>query len=115
MFEGRGCMAMELRDQDMDKLKREIAALREELASLAAGRQGRTGAGSSGESDAAAQDQAETDWEEIRKALDEAQERGKKALEDLSAHIERHPVGSTVAAFGLGFLIARLLGGGRRS
>jgi hypothetical protein len=105
-------MAMELRDQEMDKLKREIAALREELA---AGRQGKTGAGSSGEPNAAAQDQAETDWEEIRKALDEAQERGKKALEDLSAHIERHPVGSAVAAFGLGFLIARLLSGGRRS
>jgi DNA repair exonuclease SbcCD ATPase subunit len=108
-------MAEELREQEMEKLKREIASLREELAALAAGGPGRAKAGSSGASDAAAPDQAGTDWEDLRQTLDEVQERGEKALKDLSARIERHPVGSAVAAFGLGFLIARLLGGGRRS
>jgi len=100
-------MAEEQRDQEMEKIRLELERLREELAVLLANREGNAGAVASTE--------GKMNWDDIRQKLGDAQEHGGKALKDLSAHIERHPVGSAVAAFGLGFLIARLLGGGRRS
>jgi hypothetical protein len=108
-------MAEEHRDREMEALRLEMARLREELAALAAGRGGASGAASSAGSGAAAADEAGTDWSDVRQALEEARVRGEKTLKDVSSHIERYPVGSAVTAFGLGFLIARLLGGGRRS
>ena len=100
-------MAEEHREREMEKIRIELARLSEQLASLAAGGEGPAGA--------AASDQGGMDWTNIKQTLDDAQVHGEKALKDLVGHIERHPVGSAVTAFGLGFLIARLLGGGRRS
>lgn len=100
-------MSEEHRDKEVEKLRLELARLSEEFAKLSAGREGQAGSAASG--------QAGMDWESFRQKLEDSQADGEKALKDLAALIERHPVGSTVTAFGLGFLIARLLGGGRRS
>jgi hypothetical protein len=95
-------------EQEVEKLRQELARLREELAALAARR-------TAGDAGSAAGAETGTDWSSVRHSLDEAQARGEKALKDLSEQIKLHPVGSAVTAFGLGFFVALLLGGGRRS
>lgn len=101
------------REQELEKIRNELGRLREELASLAAGTNEK--AGSPTGSGEAHREGAGADWSDIRHTLDEARVRGERALKDLSEQIERHPVASAATAFVMGFLIARLLGGGRRS
>ena len=48
-------------------------------------------------------------WTGFRHRLDEAGTRGEKVAKVLAEEIERHPLIGGIAAFGLGFAIARLL------
>lgn len=48
-------------------------------------------------------------WTGFRHRLDEAGARGKKVVKGLADEIERHPLIGAMAAFGLGFVIARML------
>ncbi len=52
--------------------------------------------------------------EAVERRLDEARERGRQAVEELGEEVGAHPFSSLLAAFGVGFVLARLLDGGRR-
>jgi hypothetical protein len=48
-------------------------------------------------------------WMAFRRGLDEVGARGEKVAKGLADEIKRHPLLGGMAAFGLGFVIARLL------
>ena len=96
---------------EVTALKEDIARLREDVARLAAA-----------VLDAASDKIDDTRDEVNRKSQDAVDEvagrvtegidRGKQFLDDLDAQVSRHPVGSTLIAFGVGLLIAKILGSG---
>jgi len=47
--------------------------------------------------------------------MNEGLDHGKQFMDDLDARVARNPVGSVLVAFGVGLLIAKLLGRGDRS
>lgn len=51
--------------------------------------------------------------DELRTALNSARARGEKAADAVEGEIAQHPMSSVMAAFGMGFLIAKLLDVGR--
>jgi len=53
--------------------------------------------------------------EQLRESVGRAKARGKKAADDIEEQITEHPLSSLLAAFGLGFIIAKLSGGGSES
>ena len=53
--------------------------------------------------------------EEFQPILELARDRGEQLLEELANEIRKHPLRSAAAAFGIGFIIAKLTGRGRRS
>jgi hypothetical protein len=55
------------------------------------------------------------EWEEFQPIFDLARDRGEQLLEELANEIRKHPLRSAAAAFGIGFIIAKLIGRGRRS
>lgn len=94
-------------------LKEDIAKLREDVARLA-----------SAVLDAASEKIDDT-RDEVRKnsrgtvdevtgRVTEGIDRGKQFLDDLDAQVTRHPLGSTLIAFGAGLLIAKILGSGEK-
>jgi hypothetical protein len=46
--------------------------------------------------------------------VNEGVDHGKQFLDDLDTRVSRHPVGSVLIAFGVGLLIAKILGTGDR-
>lgn len=53
--------------------------------------------------------------EQLRESVDKAKARGRKTADDIENQISEHPLSSLLAAFGLGFIIAKLSGGGSES
>ncbi len=49
--------------------------------------------------------------EKLRAMFNSARERGKGTVDDLEQHVTEHPLGSVLTAFGIGYILARLLGG----
>jgi flagellar biosynthesis/type III secretory pathway protein FliH len=101
-------------DKELDALKAAIAGLREEIAGLAAGV--KKSAGSHAEqSRAAAREEGPAHGEEGHGVLadllhkfDSSRIQGEKVVRDLSAEVEQHPLVGIMAAFGLGYIIAKL-------
>jgi ElaB/YqjD/DUF883 family membrane-anchored ribosome-binding protein len=61
------------------------------------------------------EEELETGREELRRRWNEARARGSKTIDDLENGIGQHPFPSVLTAFGIGFLIAKLMDlGGRR-
>ena len=50
--------------------------------------------------------------EKVRATMDKARVSGEKALNDLEEGVSEHPLSSLLMAFGLGFIVAKVLGGG---
>ena len=101
-------------DKELDALKGDIAHLREELAGLAAGVKKSAGIHAK-QSHAAAQQEGLAHGEEGHGVLsdllhkfDSSRVQGEKVVRDLSAEVEQHPLVSIMAAFGLGYIIAKL-------
>jgi hypothetical protein len=118
-------MTEKTREKELDELKADIASLRQEIAALA------TGVKKFAETKAAephAEGEHETTqqegpangghghgaWTDFQHTLDEAWVRNEKIMEDLATEIERHPLVGSMAAFGLGFIIAKLWYRGRK-
>jgi hypothetical protein len=93
--EEKRTMTEKTREKERDALKADIASLRKDIAVLAAG----------------AKKFARTDFQHT---LDEAWTQGEKIVKELVAEIERHPRVGSMAAFGLGFIIAKLWYGGSK-
>jgi hypothetical protein len=107
-------MTEKTHDKELDALKADIASLREEIASLAAGVKKSAGIHAE-QSNAAAQQEGPTHgeegdgvWEDLLHKFDLSRVQGEKVVRDLAAEVEQHPLVSIMAAFGLGYIIAKL-------
>jgi hypothetical protein len=112
-------MTEKTREKELDELKADIASLREEIAALAAGvkkfaERKAAEPHVEGEHEATQQGcpgnggQGHGAWTDFQHTLDEAWAQGEKVVKELAAEIERHPLAGSMAAFGLGFIIAKL-------
>jgi hypothetical protein len=110
-------------EKELDALKADIARLREEIAALATGVKefAETKAAESHakgdherskQKDPANGGDGHDAWTDFQHTLNEAWPRGEKIIKDLAAEIERHPLVGSMAAFCLGFIIAKLWGRG---
>src|SRR3990172_11168025 len=112
-------MTEKTHEKELDALKSGIASLREEIAALAtcvkqlADTKAAVPHGE-GEHEATQQEgpahseQRHETWTDVQHTLGEAWARNEKVIKDLAAEIERHPLVGSMAAFGLGFIIAKL-------
>jgi hypothetical protein len=118
-------MTEKTREKELDALKVDIASLREEIAALAAGVKefSETKAAefhAEGDYETTQQEcsanseQRPGAWADFQRTLDEAWTQNEKFIKDIAAEIERHPLTGGIAAFGLGFIIAKLWYGGRK-
>jgi len=105
------------REQELKALHTEIANLREAIVALATGVKQfadtpAAGPQAGGEHDASAQGTSANGthdtWTDLQHTLDSARAHGEKAVKELAVEIERQPLLASLAAFGLGFFIARL-------
>jgi hypothetical protein len=112
-------MTEKTHEKELDALKADIASLREEIAALATGvkklAETKTAEPhAEGEHEASKQGgpanggHGHGAWTDFQHTLDEARAQGEKVVKDLAAEIERHPLVGSMAAFGLGFIIAKL-------
>ena len=119
-------MTEKQREKDMDALRSDITSLREHIASLAvsvrklAEEKAGESASESGQEEpkhegTAFGEQWHSVWADFQRKLEEAGVRGEKAVKELIVEMERHPLGSIAAAFGIGFIIAKLLDRGKKA
>jgi len=107
-------MTEKAHDKELDALKAEIANLREELAGLAAGVKRSAGVHAKQVHTAANQEGPAPGGEgpgvlaDLWHKFDSSKTQGEKVIRDLSAEVEQHPLVSIMAAFGLGYIIAKL-------
>jgi ElaB/YqjD/DUF883 family membrane-anchored ribosome-binding protein len=100
--------------KEMDALKADIAKLREDIVSLTSAVKG---AASENVSDAKdrAEERMHKAWSDIEERLEGLLNEGKATFNKAEQQVGEHPVGSVLTAFGVGFIIAKLLDvGGRR-
>ena len=106
-------MDKDVGNDEVVALKEDIAKLREDVARLASA------------VFEAASEKIDDTRDEVRKnsrgtvdevtgRVTEGIDRGKQFLDDLDAQVNRHPLGSTLIAFGAGLLIAKILGSGEK-
>jgi ElaB/YqjD/DUF883 family membrane-anchored ribosome-binding protein len=102
-------------NEEVEVLKDDIAKLREDIASLASavlGAASDTLGDTLDDAKAKVSGKSQQARDEFSGKIDDGLERGKQFLDDLDAQVTRHPVGSVLVAFGVGLLIAKLLGSG---
>jgi len=102
-------MTEKTHDKELDALKADIASLREELAGFSAGVKKSAGL-HAGQAHTAAhqEDEGHGVWADLFHKFDSSRIQGEKVIRDLSAEVEQHPLVSIMAAFGLGYIIAKL-------
>ena len=100
--------------KEMDALKADIARLREDIVGLT---DAVKGAASENIADAKtrAEERVHKAWTDIEQRLEDLLSEGKATFNKAEQQVGEHPVGSVLTAFGIGFIIAKLLDvGGRR-
>lgn len=98
--------------EEMQIIKDDMAKLRADVSDLV-GLLKDLGAEKAGEARATVEEELREQREKLRRALGSAKERGKKTADDLEETISEHPLSSLLAAFGIGFILAKLTNGGR--
>ena len=93
---------------EMENLKSELGKLRADLSGVAAALKG-VGATGAGEAGLGAAELFSTIKEALKHGIEEAREKGKKSVEVVEHQVTEHPIISLLAAFGAGFLVAKLL------
>lgn len=93
---------------EMETLKSEMAKLRTDFSGVIAAMK------SAGKAEAEAVREGSSEFfssmkDEIRHALEEARKKGKQSVEAVEKQVGEHPFLSLLAAFGAGFIIAKLL------
>ncbi len=100
--------------EELDALKEDLARLRADIGDLA-GVLKDLGVERAERIRGSAEDEVRARREALRRRLDSTRARGRKVIDDLEDQIEGHPLSSLLAAFGMGFIIGKLLDlGGRR-
>lgn len=96
-------------ENNQDALNADIAKLREEIEALAASLKKLVEGTIDKPGGSANSEKGNGGWTGFRHGLDQAGARGKMVAKGLADEIQRHPLLGGMAAFGLGFWIARLL------
>ena len=106
-------------NEEVEVLKDDIARLREDIASLASAVLGAasdtlsdTLGDTLGDAKAKVNGKTQQARDEFKSKMNDGVERGKQFVDEIDAQVTRHPVGSVLVAFGVGLLIAKLLGSG---
>jgi ElaB/YqjD/DUF883 family membrane-anchored ribosome-binding protein len=100
--------------KEMDALKADIAKLREDIVGLSGAVRGAASENVAG-AKAQAEERMHQAWEDIERRLQDLLSEGKSTFNTAEQKVGEHPVGSVLTAFGIGFVIAKLLDvGGRR-
>ena len=98
-------------NEEIDALKEDINRLREDIANLAS-----AVLGAAGDTLDDAKDKVSGKTREARDEfmgkMNESLDHGKQFMDDLDTRVTRNPVGSVLIAFGVGLLIAKILGSG---
>lgn len=100
-------------NEEIDALKEDISQLREDIASLASAVLDAAGDTLDDAKDKASGRTRDARDEFVGK-MNEGLDHGKQFMDDLDARVNRNPVGSVLIAFGVGLLIAKILGNGDR-
>jgi ElaB/YqjD/DUF883 family membrane-anchored ribosome-binding protein len=100
--------------KEMDALKADIAQLRQDIVGLTAAVRD-VASDKVHKTRADTQERVRSAWEDLERKLDEVLEQGKATMGNVENQIGQHPAGSLLTAFGVGFIVAKLLDmGGRR-
>jgi hypothetical protein len=100
-------MTEKTHDKELEALKADIARLREEIAGLAAGVKKSAGIHAE-QAGPTPGDEGHSVWADLLRQFGSSKIQGEKVVRDLSAEVEQHPLVSIMAAFGLGYIIAKL-------
>jgi ElaB/YqjD/DUF883 family membrane-anchored ribosome-binding protein len=106
-------MADESIRRELDALKADIAQLREDIAGLTTAVRD-TASEKVQKTRDDTQERLRSTWEDLERKLNETLEQGKATLGDVETRIGKHPAGSLLTAFGVGFIVAKLLDMGDR-
>lgn len=98
--------------EEMETIKADVAKLRGDVGDLLDVLKA-LGAEKVSDAKTSIDDELEHRRQQLRAALTGAKARGERATQAVGDEITDHPLGSVVAAFGIGFLIAKLLDMGR--
>ena len=99
--------------KQMDDLKADIRALKTDVADLAKILKD-VGVGKVHDARSSLEEDLEFGREELRRRWNEARARGQKTVDDLESEIGQRPFSSVLTAFGVGFMIAKLMDLGGR-
>jgi len=100
--------------KEVDALKADIAKLREDIVSLTNAVKDTASENVAG-AKARAEERVNQAWADIEQRLEELLSEGRATFNKAEQQVGEHPVGSVLTAFGVGFIIAKLLdAGGRR-
>ena len=99
--------------KELEKLRKDLAQLRADVSQLTEVVKG-IGVNKAESVKESVAEEIRSRREALHERLDEAQARGRMAMEDLEEGIQQHPYGSLLTAFGAGFIIAKLMQNGDR-
>jgi ElaB/YqjD/DUF883 family membrane-anchored ribosome-binding protein len=99
--------------KELDALKADIAQLRTDIGGLTEVMKD-VASEKVSSTKADAQRRAQSAWHDVESKLNEALEYGRATAGDIEDKITSHPGGSMLTAFGLGFIIAKLMDIGGR-
>jgi len=101
-----------LRDE-VDALKSDLANLRSDISELT-GALRDLGYAKAGEWRSSFEEEVDERREDLRRAMNAARERGRKAEGDFERQVGEHPWSSLLAALGIGFIVAKVMDRGER-
>lgn len=93
--------------EEMETLKADVAKLRADVSDLLDVLR-EIGAEKVESTKSSIEDEIRERRERLREAINRAEERGRRTSEDFERNIAQHPLSSVLAAFGLGFILAKL-------
>ena len=99
--------------KELDALKADIAQLRKDIAGLTAAVRD-VASEKVADTKADAQQRVQGAWADVERKLDEVLNQGRATVGDIEDKINQHPAGSMLTAFGLGFVIDKLMDVGGR-
>lgn len=94
--------------KELDTLKADIAQLRQDIAGLTTAIRDQA-TSQAQKTKAETQERLRGAWEELEHKFDEVLEHGRSTVGDLEECVGQHPTGSLLTAFGVGFIVAKLL------
>jgi hypothetical protein len=116
---GESYMTEKTHDKELEALKADIARLREEISGLVTGATNAAGTQTAGNPPEERQDASEGKgtvdgeqdhdmWTDLLHTFETSKAQGEKVVKNLAAEVEQHPLTSIMAAFGLGYIVAKL-------